>query len=126
MKQAAVILGIIGGILGLIVGISVAGWIAFTGWAESEGAEFALRPENADVLRAAGVIAPLLAISGGAMAVLRPFMAAVLLIVSAGAMYWAFGAGFFTLFPIAMCGLAGLFALGGAGTREPGILPKDR
>ncbi|MSU92165.1 hypothetical protein GE300_21765 [Rhodobacteraceae bacterium 2CG4] len=126
MKQAAVILGIIGGILGLIVGISVAGWIAFTGWVESEGAEFAVRPENAETLRVMGVIAPLLAISGGAMAVLRPFMGAVLLLGAAAAMYWAFGVGFFTLFPIAMCGLAGLFALGGAGTREPGTIPKNR
>ncbi|MHA3980423.1 hypothetical protein ACW9UR_22355 [Halovulum sp. GXIMD14794] len=125
MKQAAVILGIIGGILGLIVGISVAGWIAFTGWVEAEGAEIAMRPENADMLRAAGVVAPLLAITGGAMAVLRPVMASVLLIASAGAMYWAFGAGFFTLFPIAMSGLAGLLALGGAGAREPGAIAKE-
>lgn len=126
MKQAAVLLGVIGGILGLIMGISVAGWIAFTGWIDGEVTgqlPVALEtPANAAILRAVGVIGPLLAIAGGAMAVLRPQIGAVLLFLAAGGMFAAFGAGFFALFPIAMCALAGFFALLGAATREPGGL----
>lgn len=34
-----------------------------------------------------------------------------LMLVSAAGMYWAFGFGVFTMFPIAMAGLGGLFAL---------------
>ena len=128
MKQAAVMLGVIGGILGLILGLSVSGWLAFTGWLGTEvqgDLPGALQsPENADLLRAAGVIAPILAIAGGAMAVLRPFWAAILLGGSALAMFWAFGLGFFTTFPIARCALAGLFALIGAASREPGGLTR--
>ncbi|NNU81957.1 hypothetical protein HMH01_16085 [Halovulum dunhuangense] len=128
MKQAAVMLGVIGGILGLILGVSVSGWLALTGWLGTEvqgDLPRALRsPENADLLKAAGVLAPLLAIAGGAMAVLRPYWAAGLLLASAAAMYGAFGLGFFTTFPIAMCALAGLLALLGGLGREPGGLTR--
>ena len=31
--------------------------------------------------------------------------------LSAGGMYWAFGMGFFTIFPLFFCGVAGLMAL---------------
>jgi|GEM_PF-164948 len=128
MKQAAVILGIIGGILGLVLGISVSGWIAFTGWLDAETAAevpaMLGRPENAGLLQAAAVLAPLLAIAGGAMAVLRPWMGAGLLFLAAAAMLWAFGLGFFSTFPIAMCGLASVLCLAGAAGREPGELPR--
>ncbi|WP_112323344.1 hypothetical protein [Oceanibium sediminis] len=126
MKQAAVLLGVIGGVLGLIMGISVAGWIAFTGWIDGEVTgqlPVALdTPTNAQMLRIVGVVGPLLAIAGGAMAVLRPFTGSILLFVAAAGMFAAFGAGFFALFPVAMCGMAGFFALLGAATREPGGL----
>lgn len=129
MKQAAVILGIIGGVLGLILGISVSGWIAFTGWLDTETAAevpaFLGRPENASLLGAAAVLSPLLAIAGGAMTVMRPYLGAGLLFASAAAMFWAFGLGFFSTFPIAMCGLAGLLGLGGAAGGEPGGLPRS-
>lgn len=120
MKQAAVVLGIIGGILGLIVGISVSGWIAFTGWIGTEVPDAVREPENAGLLRTMGVISPVLAIAGGAMSVLRPFLGAVFLVASAAGMWWAFGFGFFTMFPIALTGLGGVLGLAGAASREPG------
>lgn len=128
MKQAAVILGIIGGILGLVLGISVSGWIAFTGWLDTETVaelpQVLDQPQNASMLQVAAVAAPLLAIAGGAMAVMRPFIGSVLLFAAAAAMLWAFGLGFFSTFPIAMCALAGLLGLGGAAGGEPGGLPR--
>lgn len=124
MKQAAVVLGIIGGVLGLIAGISVAGWVALTGLVEADGV--LAPPDNAALLRVTGVLAPLVAIAGGAMAVLRPVLGGVLLLGAAAAMWAVLGLGFFTLFPIAACALAGVFALAGAGAHEPGTLPRRR
>ncbi|MEO1313391.1 MAG: hypothetical protein AAFV27_05885 [Pseudomonadota bacterium] len=124
MKQAASILGIIGGILGLIMGISLAGWIAFTGLVETEAPGLLVGPRNPDLLKGVGVIAPILAIAGGAMAVLRPAIGAVCLGLAAGLMAYAFGLGFFALFPVAMCAMAALFAVLGSATKEPGAMPK--
>jgi hypothetical protein len=124
MKGAAAVLGIIGGVLGLILGLAVAGWIAFTGWVNAEVSADAIEPlANASQLKLAGVLAPVLAIAGGAMSVLRPFIGAGLLILAASGMYWAFGFGFFSMFPVVMCAAAGLFGLAGAATREPGGMP---
>lgn len=124
MKQAAVVLGIVGGILGLMVGISVSGWIAFTGWLGSEVPDAVHGPQNPGLLQLAGVLAPILAIAGGAMSVPRPFLGALFLVASAAAMWWAFGFGFFTMFPIALTGLGGVLGLGGAAAREPGTLER--
>ena len=54
---------------------------------------------------------PILAIAGGAMAVERPTLAGLLLLASAAGMYGGFGFGVFTMWPIAMCGIAGALAL---------------
>ena len=126
MKQAALVLGIIAGVLGLLMGISVAGWIALTGWLDGQVPDAVHQPQNAQLLRVVGVVSPLLAIAGGAMAVLRPMAAALLLAVSAGTMVWAFGFGFFSMFPVSMCALAAVLALTGGASREPGTLPRRR
>jgi hypothetical protein len=62
-------------------------------------------------VRVASLMAPVLAIAGGAMARSANTVAGVLLLLSAAGMYHAFGFGVFTMFPIAMCGLAGVLAL---------------
>ncbi len=123
MKNAALVLGIIGGVLGLIMGVSVAGWIAFTGWFNTEVSDLIDPLEHAARLKAIGVVAPVLGIAGGAMSVLRPLIGAALLLAAAAGMAWAFGLGFFAMFPVSLCGLAGLFGLLGALTREPGGMP---
>ena len=48
----------------------------------------------------------------------KPLAGAVLMLLSAGGMYWGFGFGVFTMFPIAMCLVAGLLGLSGAIGRE--------
>lgn len=124
MKNAAVILGIIGGVLGLFVGFAVTGWIEFTGWFNQQVPDAIAPPEDEALLRAAGLVSPILAIAGGAMSNLRPFLGAIFMGASAVGMYWAFGFGVFTMFPIAMAGLACVLGLLGAATREPGGMPR--
>ncbi|MEM8872528.1 MAG: hypothetical protein AAGB10_19750 [Pseudomonadota bacterium] len=125
MKQAASVLGIIGGLLGLVIGISYAGWIALTGVVEAEVPGLLAGPRNPGLLKAVGVAAPILAIAGGAMAVLRPLIGALCLSLAAGLMAYAFGVGFFVLFPVVMCAIAAIFALLGSATKEPGAMPKS-
>jgi len=109
MRIAALVLGIIAGLWGMLVGFIGWGYIAAT---EFDGAERYLDPViNADVMKAAGLLAPILAIAGGAMALSKPMLAGVLLLVSAAGMYYAFGFHFWTMFAIAMAAVAGLLAV---------------
>lgn len=110
MRNAASVLGLIGGLIALVVGFAAYGytellyrWGEIPNWAEL--------PENADRVRGTSVIAPLLALVGGAIAQNRALAGGGLLLVAAGALYWAFGLGVFTIFPIAMCGLGGVLAI---------------
>jgi len=123
MKNAAVILGIIAGVLGMFVGFFVYGWVEFVDWFSSETGSNALeQAENSGQLQAIGFVAPILAIAGGAMSNPRPLIGAVLLAVSSAGMYWGLGFGVFTMFPIAMSALAAFLGLLGLATREPGTL----
>lgn len=123
MKNAAVILGIIAGIFGMIIGFFVYGYVEFVDWFSAETGTNALdQAQNPQRLQAVGFIAPILAIAGGAMSNPRPLIGAVLLALSCFGMYWGLGFGVFTMFPIAMSGLAALFGLLGLATREPGTL----
>lgn len=123
MKNAAVILGIIGGLLGMVTGFFVYGYVEFLGWFDTQVDQDLLEtPENASRLQIIGVGAPVLAIAGGAMAHPRPGVGGILLALSVAGMVWAFGFGVFTMFPIVMTGLAAAFALLGLATREPGTL----
>lgn len=123
MKNAAVVLGILGGVLGMITGFFVYGFVEFLGWFNTEVDQDVLRePENAQRLVVVGIAAPVLALAGGAMAHPRPAIGGVLLAISAAGMLWAYGIGVFTMFPIVLTGLAALFALLGRATKEPGTL----
>ena len=123
MKNAAVVLGILGGVLGMITGFFVYGFVEFLGWFNGEVDQDVLRePENAQRLVVVGIAAPVLALAGGAMAHPRPSIGGALLAVSAAGMLWAYGVGVFTMFPIVLTGLAALFALLGRATKEPGTL----
>jgi len=110
MRNAALVLGIIGGLLGMIVGFFGYGYVTFIDW-YGEVPDLARQVENPNLIRAASLIAPILALAGGAMARARALWGGVFLLISAAGMYYAFGFGVFTMFPIALCGLGGILAL---------------
>ncbi|MFC2966754.1 hypothetical protein [Acidimangrovimonas pyrenivorans] len=110
MRNAALVLGIIGGLWGMLVGFFSYGYTEFIA-NYGEVADFAHQVQNPELIRTVSLFAPLLAIAGGAMARARNVIAGVLLLVSMAGMYHAFGFNVFTMFPIAMCGLAGVLAL---------------
>ncbi|WP_127560837.1 hypothetical protein [Nioella ostreopsis] len=110
MRNAALVLGIIGGILGMIVGFFGYGYVTFID-TFGEVPDIASQVENPDLIKAASIISPILALAGGAMARARALWGGIFLLMSAAGMYYAFGFGVFTMFPIALCGLGGLLAI---------------
>lgn len=110
MRNAALTLGVLGGVLAMIVGFFSYG---YTEVIDRFGAvpDLAEQVENVGLIRAAALFAPLLALAGGAMARSQARLGGVLMLAAAGAIYWAFGYGVFTMFPIALCGLGGVLAL---------------
>jgi hypothetical protein len=111
MRNAALILGIIAGIVGMIVGIASFGYTEFINWSGGwQGV--AEQVDHVGRIRSVSLLSPLLAIAGGAMARSKPAVAGLSLVVSAAGMYWGFGFNAFTMFPIAMAGLGGALALG--------------
>jgi hypothetical protein len=113
MRNAALVLGLIGGTLAMILGFFVYGYTVFIDWF-GEVPDLATQVENPDLYRAVSFIAPLLAIAGGAMARARALWGGVLMLLAAGGIYYAFGFGVFTMFPIAFCGLGGALAIAAA------------
>jgi uncharacterized membrane protein len=107
MRNAALILGIIGGIVGMIVGFFSFG---YTELAERFD-NVVDQVENVRMIRVGSFLAPLLAIAGGAMARSRNVSAGAMMLISAAGMYYVFGFNFATMFPIGMCALGGLLAL---------------
>lgn len=111
MRNSALILGIIGGIWGMVVGFFGYGYTVVMQNYGTQLSGVAAQVHNVALVQAASLIAPILAIAGGAMARSRNMIAGVLLLTSAGGMQIAFGFGVFTMFPIAMCVLGGILAL---------------
>lgn len=110
MRSTALILGIISGIWGMIVGFFGYGYTEFINWF-GEVPNVAEQVEHVGRIRALSLIAPILALVGGGMAVSLPLVAGGLLIASAAGMFWGFEFGVFTMFPITMCLVAGLLAI---------------
>lgn len=108
MRNAALVLGLIGGIVGMIVGFFSFGYTEFVEWANTPALD---QVDNVGLIRVMSLLAPLLAIAGGAMARSQAMIGGILMIVSSVGMHYAFGFGVFTMFPIAMCGLGGVLAL---------------
>lgn len=118
MRNASMILGIIAGLIGMIVGFFGYGYIEFIDYyGEIEG--IAEQVDNAQFIQAASIIAPLLAIAGGAMAHARALIGGVLLLISAVGMYYAFGFNAFTMFPVAFAAVAGILGLAAGKPDEP-------
>ena len=118
MRNAALMLGIIGGLMAMLVGFFSYGYTeAVERYGEIEG--LFEQVANMEVIRAASFLSPLLAIAGGAMAKVRALWGGVLLPLSAGGMYYAFGFNVFTMFPIGFCLVGGLLALAAGKPDEP-------
>lgn len=118
MRNAAQLLGIIGGIMAMMVGFFSYGYTeAVAGYGEIEG--LFEQVANIEVIRMASFLSPLLAIAGGAMAKVRALWGGILLLLSAGGMYYAFGFNVFTMFPVGFCLVGGLLALAAGKPDEP-------
>ena len=118
MRSAAMVLGIIAGIIGMIVGFFSFGYTeAVERFGEIEG--LVEQIENVGLIRFMSLVAPMLAIAGGAMAKVRALWGGALLLVSAAGMYYAFGFGVFTMFPIAFAVLGGVMAIAAGKPDEP-------
>ena len=110
MRNAALVLGLIAGIVGMIVGFFGYGYtVAVEQYGEIEG--LAKQVDNVGLIRTASLLSPMLAIAGGAMARARALWGGILMLLSAGGMYYAFGFNVFTMFPIAFAALAGILAV---------------
>lgn len=110
MRNAALTLGLIGGLWGMIVGFFSFGYTDLL-IRYPELAEFTGGVANMALIRAMSLIAPVLAIAGASMARSVNMVGGILLLASSAGMYVSFGFGVFTMFPIAMCALAGVLAL---------------
>ncbi len=110
MRNAALTLGVIGGIIGMIVGFFSYGYVTFfESYGEPGDLDWLLG--DAGLIKVTSFLAPILAIAGGAMARSQAAVGGICLLLSAAGMHYAFGFNVFTMFPIGMCGLAGLLAL---------------
>ncbi|WP_171128833.1 MULTISPECIES: hypothetical protein [unclassified Ruegeria] len=118
MRNAAMILGIVAGLIGMIVGFFGYGFVALINqFGEIEG--LAEQVDNPGLVQTVSILAPLLAIAGGAMAHARALVAGVFLLISAAGMYYAFGFGAFTMFPIVFAGVAGVLGLAAGKPDQP-------
>ena len=110
MRNAAMILGVIGGLMAIFVGFFGYGYTEIVR-NHAEVGEVLGVFENEGFVRAASFLAPLLAIAGGAMAKARALWGGIALLIAAGLMYFGFGFGVFTMFPIGFCLVAGVLAI---------------
>lgn len=118
MRNAALVLGIIAGILAMFVGFFGFGYTqVIDEYGEIQG--FAEQLDNVSLVRIAAVLGPLMAIAGGAMAKVRALWGGILLAISAVTIYAAFGFNVFTMFPISFAGLAAIFAVAAGKPDEP-------
>ena len=118
MRNAAMILGVIAGLIGMIVGFVGYGYVELVDrYGEIEG--LAEQVDNAQFIQIASILAPLLAIAGGAMAHARALIGGLLLLFSAAGMYFAFGFNVFTMFPVAFAAVAGVLGLAAGKPDEP-------
>lgn len=118
MRNAALVLGVIGGVLAMLVGFFSYGYTeAIEQYGEIEG--LAEQVENVGLIRAVSFLSPLLAIAGGAMAKIRALWGGILMLISAAAMAYAFGFGVFTMFPVGFTAFGGVLALAAGKPDEP-------
>ena len=110
MRNAAGMLGMIGGLIGIFVGFFGYGYAELTATRPEVGEIFGVF-DNPGFIQFASFIAPLLAIAGGAMAKTRALWAGILMLASCAAFYSAFGFNLGTMFPIGFAGVGGILAI---------------
>ncbi|TNF15561.1 MAG: hypothetical protein EP320_03935 [Rhodobacteraceae bacterium] len=118
MRNAALMLGIIGGIIAMLVGFFGYGYTEVV-QRHSEVGEMFGNFDKPELIRFASFFAPLLAIAGGAMAKIRALWGGALMLIAGGLVYYAFGFGVFTMFPIGFLLLGGVLALAAGKPDEP-------
>lgn len=118
MRNAALTLGIIAGVIGMIVGMFSYGWTSLVERQPDVGTLFGAF-DNPGFVKFVSILGPTLAIAGGAMARVRALWGGILLLVSAFLMQQAFAFNFATMFPIVMAGVAGLLAIAAGKPDEP-------
>jgi len=117
MRNAALMLGIIAGLMGIVVGLAGYGYAELSAARPEVNELFSL--QNSSLIRFASFMAPLLAIAGGAMAKMRALWGGGLMIISAVLFYVAFGFNVGTMFPIGFAGLGGVLAFAAGKPDEP-------
>ncbi|MCX7299411.1 MAG: hypothetical protein NTX73_03325 [Rhodobacterales bacterium] len=110
MRNAALVLGVIAGLFAMLVGLFSFGWTEVV-HAEPQAGEAFGNFVNPTFVRIVSVLAPILAIAGGAMAISRALWGGIALLVSSALMLAAFGFNVATMFPISMAGLGGILAI---------------
>ncbi len=118
MRNAAGMLGIIGGLIGILVGLFGFGYAELSERHSEVGEVFGFL-ENPGFIRFASFVAPLLAIAGGAMAKARALWGGILMLVSAFFFYSAFGFNVGTMFPIGFVALGGILGIAAGKPDEP-------
>lgn len=118
MRNAALTLGLIAGIIGIFVGLFGYGWVQLTDQYKEVGEAtfFFQRPE---FVKFASFMAPLLAIAGGAMAKVRALWGGIAMLLGALLFWQAFGFNVATMFPIGMAALGGVLAIAAGQPDEP-------
>jgi len=111
-------LGLIGGLIGILVGLSGYGYAELSERHNEVGELFGFL-DNPGFIRFASFVAPLLAIAGGAMAKARALWGGILMLVSALCFYTAFGLNVGTMFPIGFVALGGILAIAAGKPDEP-------
>lgn len=118
MRNAALMLGIVGGLIAMVVGFFGYGYTELVN-RHAEIGEIFGQVNDPQFIRIASFLAPLLAIAGGAMARIRALFGGILMLLAGALMYLAFGFGVFTMFPIGFCIVGGLLALAAGKPDEP-------
>ena len=118
MRNAALILGIIAGLIGMIVGFASTLWANVTETHQAWGQALFFF-ENPELVRLASFFGPLLALAGGAMAKVRALWGGLLMLLSAFLMHQAFGYNVWTMFPIGFAALGGILAIAAGKPDEP-------
>lgn len=117
MRNAALMLGIIAGLMGIVVGLFGYGYAELSDARPEVNDLFSF--DNPGLIRFASFMAPLLAIAGGAMAKARALWGGGLLLMSSALFYAAFGFNVGTMFPIGFAALGGILAIAAGKPDEP-------
>ncbi len=118
MRNAAMVLGIIGGLIAMLVGFFGFGYSELVQEHAEIGEVFG-QLNDPGLIRFASFIAPLLAIAGAAMAKVRALYGGILMLLSSVLIYVGFGFSVFTMFPIGFCIVGGLLAIAARKPDEP-------